>query len=143
MSTTYTPTPSLLTPLAQGPPAGDPAEQARLHLVGGRRQAGGPGVSGQQGGGGPVQLQQGQVVVVGLVVVIRVEVDPPDPGHLLRGAAGGEQQLAQVDGPQRGRVEAVGGRRSRSEDQRHAACFNLHTRNIMDPTHRHKQPEGT
>lgn len=59
--------------------------------------------------GGPVQLQQGQVVVVGLVVVVLVQVDPLNPRHLLRGAAAAQQEFTQVDSPRRGGVEAAGG----------------------------------
>lgn len=71
----------LLTPLMQSPPAGDPAEQVRLQLVGGRRQAGGSNVPSQQRGSIPVQLQQSKVIVVGLVIVVLVKVDPLDSRH--------------------------------------------------------------
>lgn len=104
------PSPSPLTPLSERPPAGDPAQQARLQPVGGRRQAGGPGVAGRRRRGGPLQLQQRQVIVVGLGVVVLVQVDPLDPDRLLRwatGTPGAQQQLAQVHGPQRGGVQAA------------------------------------
>lgn len=77
----------------EGPPASDPAEKVRLQLVGGRREAGWPGA------GGPVQLEQSQVIVVGVIVVVLVKVDSLDASHLLGGAAGVQKHLSQVDRP--------------------------------------------
>lgn len=98
----------ILTSLAESPPAGDPAEQVRLQLVGGRGQAGGSSVSSHLKGGGPVQLQQGQVVVVGVIVVVLMEVDALNSRHLFGRAAAVQQEFTQVDGPHRGRVETAG-----------------------------------
>lgn len=56
-------------------------------------------MSSQQHGGGTVQLQEGQVIVVGLVVVILVKVDLLNSRHLLCGAAAAEEELTQVDCP--------------------------------------------
>lgn len=62
---------------------------------------------GQQHGGGPIELQQGQVVVARLLIVVLVNVDPLDSSHLLRGAAAAQEELPQVGGPQRGRVQTA------------------------------------
>lgn len=94
-----------LTSFSQRPPAGDPAEEVGLQLVSGRRQAGWPSA------GGPVQLEQSQVVVVAVVVVVLVQVDALHPRHLLGGAAAVQKQLPQVDRPHGRGVETAGGQR--------------------------------
>lgn len=98
----------ILTSLVESPPAGDPAEQVRLQLVGGRRQAGGSSVSSHLQGGGPVQLQQGQVVVVGVIVIVLMKVDALNSCHLFSRAAAVQQEFTQIDSPRRGRVETAG-----------------------------------
>lgn len=65
-------------------------------------------MSSQQRGGGPVQLQQGQVIVVGLIVVVLVKVDPLNSRHFFSGAAAAEQEFSQIDRPHRGGVETGG-----------------------------------
>lgn len=103
MSTSYadamTSISPILTPLAESPPASDPAEQARLQLVSRRGQAGGSSMSRQQNGGGPVQLEQGQVVVVRLIIIVVVKMDPLNSCHLLCGAAAVEEEFTQVHRP--------------------------------------------
>lgn len=53
----------------------------------------------QQRSGGPVQLEQGQVVVVGLIVIVMMKMDALDPRHLLCRAAAVDQKFAKVDCP--------------------------------------------
>lgn len=53
----------------------------------------------QQRSGGLVQLEQGQVVVVGLIVIVMMKMDALDPRHLLCRAAAVDQKFAKVDCP--------------------------------------------
>lgn len=64
-------------------------------------------MSSQHHRGRPVQLQQGQVIVMGLVIVVLVKVDLLNSRHFFCRAAGVEQEFTQVDRPHRGGIEAA------------------------------------
>lgn len=78
---------SIHTSFLKRPPAGDPTEKVRLQLVSGRRQAGWPSMPSPHCGGGTVQFQQCQVIVVGFIIIVLMKVDLLNSGHLFGGAA--------------------------------------------------------
>lgn len=86
----------LLTLLGAISPACHPAAVAAADRVGGRRQAHGLHQWAQRSRPGPLQLQQRNVVVVGVRVVVLVHDDPPDVGHVCGGAL---RQHAEVGAP--------------------------------------------
>lgn len=98
---------SPLTSLSERPPAGDPAEQVWFQLVGGRRQACRSSVFSKKRRCWSVKLKQGQVIVLGLIVIILVKMNVLHSSHFLCGAATVQEQFTQVDRPHGGGVEAA------------------------------------
>lgn len=94
------------TAFLKGSPASDPAVKARLKEVGRGRQA--DGLDEGRGDHRMVQLEQGHIIIVAVLLVIGVEEETDHlEGHLCV-AAGVLEIFAQVNSPDGGRSQSVG-----------------------------------